>query len=374
MTGPEAFRGEFVRRRKKALFRPLGKTDMEIKLLQRSTPMANEMAPARIHWSLFKYWYLYIAAFFTVWVVPVAGWGLFPDVIRQWPIAIVMVLGSLVAGSTAMGGGAICFAYLVSWTGASPGSARDFGLMIQALGMTSAMIYVFCRRIFLQRRLLVWTGGGGIAGVLLGTVALAPYLAANFVKLIFACMWMSFAILTIAKSREFCRAVGVRAIDPRDAMRTGLLVGMTGGMIASVTGVGVEMALYTTLILFYRCDLKIAVPMAVSAMAITAMAGVAARLAQGGISHDLILKFLATGPIVVFGAPIGTYIVSKIPRQSTLYFISVLSIGQFAWTVTHMQGTSGEWLFVMVALGSATALFYWMYRQGKRNPQIIADM
>ncbi len=302
------------------------------------------------------------------------GFGLFPTVVAQWPIAIVMILGSLVAGSTSMGGGAIAFPYLVSWVGISPSSARDFGLMIQALGMTSAMIYVLCRRVPLQRYMLIWTVTGGAAGILLGTVAIAPYIAANFVKLIFACAWMSFAILTIAKSHEFCRAIGVRAIDHGVAMRTGLLVGIVGGIIASFIGVGVELSLYTTLILLYRCDLKIAVPTAVSAMAMTAIMGVAVRLAQGGVSHDLILKFLAAGPIVIFGAPIGTYIVSVIPRQRTLYFISLLCIGQFVWTLTHMQGTSGEWFFVIVAIASATAILYSMYRQGKRHPQKISDI
>ena len=332
---------------------------------------ASKAAPAKTHWSLFKHWYFYIAAFFTVWIVLMFGFGLFPDVIEQWPIAIVMILGSLVAGTTSMGGGAISFPYLVSWVGVSPGSARDFGLMIQALGMTSAMIYVLCRRVPLQRHMLVWTVVGGAGGILLGTVAIAPYIAANFVKLIFACMWMSFAILTIAKSHEFCRAVGVRDIDHRAAMWTGLLVGALGGIITSFIGVGVEMALYTTLILLYRCDLKIAVPTSVSAMAMAAILGVGTRLAQGGISHDLVLKFLAAGPFVIFGAPIGTYIVGVIPRQKTLYFISLLCIGQFVWTLIHSQRTYWEWLFVIVAIGSASAVFYSMYRQGKRHPQKI---
>src|SRR4029077_9657388 len=208
--------------------------------------MTNEVPQAKTHWSIFKHWYFYVAAFLTVWIVLMFDFGLFPAVIGQWPIAIVMILGSLVAGSTSMGGGTISFPYLVSWVGVSPGGARDFGLMIQALGMTSAMIYMLCRRVPLQRHLLVWTVAGGAAGIFLGTVAIAPYVAANFVKLIFACMWMSFAILTMAKSHEFCRAVGVRAIDYRVAMRTGLLVGTMGGIIASFIGVGVEMALYTT--------------------------------------------------------------------------------------------------------------------------------
>ena len=60
-------------------------------------------------------------------------------------------------------------------------------------------------------------------------------------------MWMSFALLTIAKNREFCSNTGARPIEGRVAMRAGLLTGITGGIIASLIGLGVEMALYTVL-------------------------------------------------------------------------------------------------------------------------------
>lgn len=287
-------------------------------------------------------------------------------------MAPVMILGSLVAGSTPMGGGAISFPYLVSWLGLPPNSARDFGLMIQALGMTSAMIYVLCRRIPLQRHMLLWTAAGSTVGIFLGSAVVAPHIPANIVKLSFACMWMSFAILTLAKNHEFCRAIGVRTIDSKVAMRAGLLVGLVGGLIASVIGVGVEMVLYITLILLYRCDLKIAVPTAVSAMAITSIMGVAARLWLGDISRDLVLKFLAAGPFVIFGAPIGTYIVSVIPRLRTLYFISLLCVGQFVWTLHRSKRTYGEWAFIIIAIALASAVFYSMYRRGKRETEIIA--
>ncbi len=313
-----------------------------------------------------KFWYAYIGVFLAVWTVLMFGFGLLPEVVRQWPMALVMILGSLVAGSTPMGGGAVSFPFLVLWLGIRPDIARNFGLVIQALGMTSAMIFILCRRVPIQGRMLIWTILGAAAGMLIGTVGIAPHVASNFVKLTFACMWMSFAILTIAKNREFCSITGVRPIEKPVAMRVGLLVGVTGGIIASIIGLGVEMALYTVLVLLYRCDLKIAVPTAVSAMAVTSVMGLAVHLWLGDIPRDVVMKFLAAGPLVIFGAPIGTYIVSVIPRIRTLYVVSVLCIVQFVWTLNRLERTPTEWMFVAVAMTLASAAFYWMYRRGRR--------
>src|SRR5215475_2571060 len=121
-----------------------------------------------------RLWYAYVGAFLVVWAALVFGCSLSLEVSKQWPIALVMVMGSLVAGSTPMGGGAISFPFLVLWVGIAPGEARDFGLVIQALGMTSAMVFILCRRTPVQSRILAWTVTGAAAGMLLGTLVFVP--------------------------------------------------------------------------------------------------------------------------------------------------------------------------------------------------------
>jgi len=330
--------------------------------------MSALAAPAKASRPLMKFWYAYVGAFLAVWVVLAFGLGLFPEIAAQWRMALVMILGSLVAGSTPMGGGAVSFPFLVLLIGIPPDIARNFGLIIQALGMTSAMIFILCRRVRIQSRVLIWTTIAAAVGMLAGTIGIAPHVPSNFVKLTFACMWMSFAILTIAKNREFCAITGSRAIDDGAAMRTGMIVGLTGGIIASIIGLGVEMALYTVLVLLYRCDLKIAVPTAVSAMAVTSVMGMGVHLWLGDIPRDVVMKFLAAGPLVIFGAPIGTYIVSVIPRIRTLYVVSFLCVLQFIWTLKSLKRTADEWTFVVIAMTLASGIFYAMYRQGRREP------
>jgi uncharacterized protein len=322
-----------------------------------------------------KPWYAYAGGILSGWIVLTIGFGLLPEVLQQWPMALIMILGSLVAGSTPMGGGAVSFPVLVLWLGVSPNNARDFGLMIQAVGMTSAMIFILCRRVPIQRGVLLWSIAGAMAGMFLGTMAIAPRIPGNYVKLVFACMWMSFGILTIVKERELRSLVSTRALSRWSAMQTGVLVGLIGGVIASVIGVGVEMVLYTTLVLLHRCDVKVAVPTAVSAMAVTSIMGVAAQLWVGHISRDVTMKFLAASPLVIFGAPIGTYIVSVIPRPRTLYVISGLCMLQFVWTLVRLQRTLAEWTFVLTTLALAVSAFSWMYTRGQQggHAKLAAD-
>jgi uncharacterized membrane protein YfcA len=331
-------------------------------------PNSTAPIPMKVNSPLMKFWYAFVVTFLVVWALVLFRFGLFPEVTRQWPIALVMVLGSLVAGSTPIGGGGVAFPFLVLLFGAPHDSARDFGLTIQSLGMTSAMIFILCRRVSIQGRLLVWSIIGSAGGMLFGTFAIVPHVASSFVKLTFACIWMSFAALTIAKNHEFCAITGVLPMTRRAALRTGLLVGITGGIIASLIGVGTEMCVYTVLILLYRCDSRIAVPTAVSAMAVTSVIGLATHLWIGDISHDVTTKFLAAGPLVIFGAPMGTYIVSVVPRIRMLYFVSLLCVVQFGFTLYSVQPTGAEWTFVLLAMTLAAVTFSFMYSRGKAKP------
>src|SRR6266446_5370746 len=92
-------------------------------------------------------WKIYCAAFLAIWAVMVAGFGLWAPVLAHWRMSLVMIFGSLVAGSTPMGGGTVAFPILVLVFGQAPANARNFGLIIQALGMTSAMIFIIGRRV-----------------------------------------------------------------------------------------------------------------------------------------------------------------------------------------------------------------------------------
>ena len=112
-----------------------------------------------------KYWFAYVGAFYVVWLILAFGFGYWEQVKAHWPMAVVMIFGSVVAGSTPMGGGTVAFPFLVLVFGLPPNLGRNFGLAIQALGMTSAMIFILCRRTPIQLRMLIWSSVGASAGL-----------------------------------------------------------------------------------------------------------------------------------------------------------------------------------------------------------------
>jgi len=320
-----------------------------------------------------RLWWLLIGIVLVVWVIAVVGYGYWPLVRAHLSMALVMIVGSLVAGSTPMGGGSVSFPILVYAFGEVPENARSFGLAIQALGMTSALVFIFCRRVPVQTRLLICSCAGAAAGLVVGTFLVGPYASRAMVKLLFSCLWMSFAILTLARNREFCSLTGKPALEWRLALKAGLPLGLVGGLIASLIGVGLEMVIYTVLVLVFRCDLKMAVPTAVCATAITSVIGIMLHIGIGDVPAAVFGEWLAAAPVVIFGAPIGAYLVAVISRMKVLYFVSALCVFQFAWTLKEVTLRPAELLFVAGSLAGAGILFYVLYKLGLRAKPVVAS-
>jgi uncharacterized membrane protein YfcA len=312
-----------------------------------------------------RYWFLYVSTFYLVWILLIVGYRHWVPALEHWRMALVMILGSLVAGSTPMGGGTVAFPVLVLFFHQSADIGRNFGMAIQALGMTSALIFILCRRTPIQARMLAGSVLGAALGLLLGTFGIAPHLPGSVVKLLFSSVWVSFGILTLAKNREICSLNRIPELPRAADFVVAVSVGLLGGIINSIIGVGIEMVLYTVLVLRYRCDLKAAVPTAVSIGALTSLMGIALHGVLGDIGKEVYYNWLAAAPIVVLGAPMGAYLVSVIPRIRTLYVVSILCILQFAWTLRQVTPGLSGWLFVGASLLAANLAFYHLYKMGK---------
>ena len=310
-------------------------------------------------------WLGWLVAFYTVWVVLNAGLHLWSQTRAHWPIGAAMVLGSYVAGSTPMGGGTVGFPVLVLLFDMPASLGRNFGLVIQSIGMTSASIFIFCRRTPVESRMLCWSILGSAAGLLAGTYLVVPFISDATVKLLFACIWVSFGILTLARNREICGFHRMTHIPDTAARNLGLVVGLAGGITTSATGVGIDMILYTVLVLLYRMDLKVAVPTSVIVMAVSSAMGTLLHFYIGDFSHELFYNWLAAAPVVILGAPLGAYSCSIVPRSLTLYFVAVLCVIQFFWTLHEVAPTAEQWVFVGVNLLIALLGFVLLYRVGK---------
>ena len=142
---------------------------------------------------------------------------------------------------------------------------------------------------------------------------------------------------------------------------------LAGGITSALTGVGIDMMLYTVLVLLYRMDLKAAVPTSVIIMAATSLMGTALHLFIGDFPPEVFHNWLAAAPVVILGAPLGAFFCSVVPRRTTLYFVAVLCLVQFAWTLQQVGPSGGQWVFVAANLLLAFGGFVLLYRVGKER-------
>ena len=314
-------------------------------------------------------WFVWLALFYAVWLCIVIGGNHWSAILEHWGIAVAMALGSYAAGSTPMGGGTVGFPVLVLLFQESPALGRDFSFAVQSIGMTSASIFVICRRQPIEWPMLRWAMLGSLVGTPLGVVFLAPHVAPIVIKLLFAVVWCSFGVLHLYRLRELTMHEGLAPGAHRFDRNAGILVGLlAGGTVASITGVGIDMVLYAVLVLLCQADLKIAIPTSVIIMAFTSVVGLASRGIVGDISPGVFENWLAAAPIVALGAPLGAFIVDRIGRAPTLLLVSMLCVVQFVWSVKDEWGTIGM-VGLALALGGVLLFnlgFEWLHQLGAR--------
>ncbi len=312
---------------------------------------------------------IWLLVFYAAWTLLVLEGEHLATVKSHWLIAAAMAAGSYVAGSTPMGGGTVGFPFLVLLMDLPATLGRDFSFAVQSIGMTSASIYIICRRLPLEWPMLRAGMLGALIGTPLGIFLVAPQASDLFIKLLFAAMWCSFGLLHVYRIGEIASYEGMTPVDTKFDYRAGLFIGLLGSAsVASITGVGIDMLLYVFLVLLCHADLKIAIPTSVVLMAFTSLIGLGVKLAFGGLEPGTFEQWLAAAPVVALGAPFGVFIVSRIGRRPTLIVVSVLCIAQFVWTLVHERHQLNPWTITAALFGVALFLliFQGLYRQGRR--------
>lgn len=318
-----------------------------------------------------KYWIfaLWLTTFYTAWVITVLVGQHWHTLREHWGIAVAMSFGSYVAGATPMGGGTVGFPILVLLFKEPATLGRDFSFAVQSIGMTSASIYILCRRQPLEWVMLRWALLGSLLGTPLGIIFLAPHVPGLFIKVFFAIIWASFGVLHLYRTNAICANVGETPAAHRFDRNVGFAVGLlAGATVAAVTGVGIDMLLYAVMVLLMRADLKVAIPSSVIIMSFTSLVGVATKNLTTGLQPGVFENWLAAAPVVAVGAPLGAFIVSRIGRKPTLYFVAVLCVGQFVWTM-HEERERLGWLGIglsAVVVLLCNVAFAWLWRLGDK--------
>lgn len=317
---------------------------------------------------------IWLALFYAAWFAVVSLNGFWDQVFAHWPISVAMMAGSYFAGSTPMGGGTVGFPVLVLLFDQPASMGRNFGLAVQSVGMVSASLYILAARRVIDLRLLVPALAGTAIGTPLGAALIAPFAPDITVKLIFAVVWAGFGLIHFLKLGAILAPDGNRDAHGARDRPIGFAIGVTGGIVSALTGVGIDMMIYAVLVLYYREDLKVAIPTSVILMAVTSVIGIGSNLLLSRVSTELYgvapevgWNFLAAAPIVALGAPLGALVVEKLPRGPTLLIVSALCLAQFVWMVVEEGVTGWPLLASLVGIGAMNAIFLWLFRQGERN-------
>lgn len=279
-------------------------------------------------------WIAWIALVYFTWFLIVSlgpGWVIYQE---NWHIALVMILGSAVAGFTPEGGGAIAYPILSIWFSLPATVARDFGLAIQSIGMTSASIYILAsgRRPWRDYRHVPMFVLFNMLGLVIGFASYG-LIDVKIIQMIFVSLALSF-ILAIWSSRRFGDQDD---FEPNSILRWLVLFAMcfSGGFASSLFGTGADMLLFICLSCWFAMREKLATDISILTMAAISIFGILIRTTIiGDVSVDVFHMWLAAVPVVLLGAPLGNWLLQKVRKETLLIFLLAFNLWTFCWWIS----------------------------------------
>ncbi|CAB9513483.1 Sulfite exporter TauE/SafE [Seminavis robusta] len=300
----------------------------------------------------------------------------------RYLMSITMIFGSLVAGATSEGGGAVAFPVMTLALGIAPPVARDFAFMIQSVGMVASSFTILVMRIQVEWKAILYVTLGGIVGIILGLEEVAPRLTPPYSKMYFVVIWSSFAIGLFLLNRNHHREVhdqiknwedGVLWRPPASSIlrpylslswkRESLVCfGILGGIFSSMAGSGIDICSFAALTLLFRVSEKVATPTSVVLMAINTTIGFAYRqFGMGGVEEEAWGFFAVCVPIVVIGAPVGAFLGSYAHRLTLAAVIYIIDAAQLIGALVVIQPWSNFHLSVTSLVLFVSGLtFFWL--------------
>ena len=244
-------------------------------------------------------------------------WHLFA---QWWPMSLTMILGSFVAGASAEGGAAVAFPIFTKVLQIPATEARTFGLMIQAVGMTTASLVIVTRGVKILPRVIGWVSAGGVVGMVVGSL-LFP-IPPPYPKILFTFVTAAFGLALIL-SRWVLRWQPQDRFRLDDWRRKLLFVGIgiVGGIFAANTGSGIDTLTFIVLTLAFGVNEKVSTPTTVVIMGLNSVAGF---FVHGMLMQDIGLVWeywLVCVPIVILGAPLGAWVASHVSRDAIIYLL-----------------------------------------------------
>jgi len=286
-----------------------------------------------------------------------ASWDLFGD---NWFMTAVMIFGSFIAGASSEGGGAIAYPAMTLLFNIEPDVARNFSFAIQSVGMTFASIWIIISRIKIETNYLFLAGIGGFFGIIFGTFFISPLIKPDFAKMMFVSFWLSFGIaLWVVNFVNSRKSRGKLPELSRYQKGELLFVGIVGGIFSSVLGNGLDICTFSFVVIKYGLSEKIATPTSVILMASNAIVGfILHTFFLDTMQTEAINYWLVCIPVVIFGAPLGAFVINQIGRKKIALLLIIIIITQFFTALYVIRPGLQLALFSLLIFVTGIILFF----------------
>jgi len=283
---------------------------------------------------------------------------------QRWAAALTMMFGSFIAGSSPEGSAAISYPIFTLLLDIKPADARNFSFAIQSIGMTSASLLILGMRIKVEWNYIRYVIIGGVFGLFLGTYWVLPLISPLMAKLFFVSLWLSFGIALWRANLRPHRVVydSIPAFKKSDQIRL-VLFGVEGGIISSIFGTGINIFTFCLMTIYYRVSEKVATPSSVIIMTLETLLGVFLHVVLlKDFSQESFKLWLTCVPVVVFFAPLGAFVVSKLPRENIARLLYIILIVQFIGAIIVIRPNFTQLLLCISTLMLGLGLFGYLSR------------
>ncbi|MDJ0634868.1 MAG: sulfite exporter TauE/SafE family protein [Xenococcaceae cyanobacterium MO_188.B29] len=299
----------------------------------------------------------------TIWLILTGPIQALSNLILNWKAALTMIFGSMVAGGTSMGGGAVAFPVFTKVLHVPPSEAKVFSLAIQSIGMSAASLTIVAMKTKVEWRFIRWASLGGIPGIILGSVFLAPVLPSNVIKFSFTMMVCSFALVLFALNRTRRRRnLAIPSWGKREQVFS-LVAGLWGGVVSGLVGSGMDIVGFSVMILLFGLCEKVSTPTSVILMAINAVVGfILHQYFIGDFVEPVTNYWLAAVPVVVVGAPTGAILCNFMKRKTIVRMMISLILIESVSSFLLIPLTAKLLCSSLFVFAIFSSIYYWMYK------------
>jgi uncharacterized protein len=287
----------------------------------------------------------------------------------RWSAALTMLFGSFIAGASPEGSAAIAYPVFTLLLKIPPDVTRNFAFAIQSIGMTSASLLILGLKIKVDWNYIKYVSFGGVFGLVLGTYYVVPLISPMHAKLFFVTLWLSFGIALWLQNKNSHREVfdSIQNMMKSDVFKL-IVFGFVGGIISSIFGTGINIFTFCLMTIYYQVSEKVATPSSVIIMTVETLLGVFIHTKVAQDFQPLAFElWLACIPVVVFFAPLGAFVISKMRREGIAKILYSILIIQFIGAMWVIKPSLLQFLICVAILIVGVSTFGYLAVISKRR-------